>query len=106
MTVWEDSEVLRACALTSLSIQREYIAVRQLAQKLGIHPADLVPVLQSLVDEGGAECCDWPYEGQMQPHYRITELGKLLAEQARAQWLKDRELLDRLLLGEQPAAPV
>lgn len=97
------SPLLDACVLSILEAGDTYgyALTQTLRKELGLSESALYPVLRRLNMLGALSTRDEAFQGRNRRYYSITELGKNMLKNYRAEWKHHVQRVETLLLREE-----
>lgn len=102
MTFQLGSALLDACVLAVLSRGDAYgyILTQQVKEVIDISESTLYPVLRRLQKEDCLSTYDQAWQGRNRRYYAITPQGQRRLEEYTREWLRYRDSISKILLGE------
>lgn len=102
MTFQLGSALLDACVLAVLSRGDAYgyILTQQVKDVIDISESTLYPVLRRLQKEDCLSTYDQAWQGRNRRYYAITPQGQRRLEEYTREWLRYRDSISKILLGE------
>ncbi len=77
-----------------------YKITKDIQERVSVSESTLYPVLRRLQKNGSLETYDMPYMGRNRRYYRITESGRELLKNYRAEWREYKGQIDHFLSEE------